>query len=184
MRRLAEQLEFSGQHRDTQIRLGVREIRLKSIKLVSGFRQALERCSLLSCHWPVGNQWASLLDRSGRREAPSLQSGCRFLSQTHQRQPHRVIKVGGGEVGVAELQLVDEAPEEYAALFYRQAGGGRPDRSKLRIRQNQHAVMLGVTDVNFLTNQGGGKRRCASCSVDFDLPGDVLHNKAGVQFLD
>src|SRR3974390_2820449 len=79
-------------------------------------------------------------------------SGCRFLDQALQRQPHRVVNVGCGEVGAAELQLGDEAPEKYAALFYRQAGGGRPDRSKLRIRQSQHAVMLGVTDVNFLTN--------------------------------
>jgi len=95
-------------------------------------------------------------DRPRRREAASLQSGCRFLSQAHQRQPHGVIKVGGGEVGAAELQLGDEAPEEYAALLYRQAGGGRPDRSKLRIRQSQHAAIVSRSDVNILTDQGGG----------------------------
>ena len=99
------------------------------------------------------------LDGPGRREAAGLQSGCRFLSQALQRQPHRVIKVGGSEVGAAELQLGDQAPEEYAALLYRQAGGGRPDRSKLRIRQSQHAAIVSRSDVNFLTNQGGGKRR-------------------------
>ena len=91
-----------------------------------------------------------------RREAAILQSGCRFLSQAHQHQPHGVIKVGGGEVGAAELQLGDEAPEEYAALLYRQAGGGRPDRSKLRIRQSQHAAIVLPSDVNILTDQGGG----------------------------
>ena len=78
------------------------------------------------------------------------------MSQALQRQPHRLIKVGGGEVGAAELQLGDEAPKEYAALVYRQAGGGRPDRPKLRIRQSQHAAIVLRSDVNFLTDQGGG----------------------------
>jgi hypothetical protein len=81
------------------------------------------------------------------------------LSQALQCKPHRVIKVGGGEVGAAELQLGDEAPEEYAALLYRQAGGDRPDRSKLRIRQSQHAAIVLRWGVNFLTDQGGGKWR-------------------------
>jgi len=44
-------------------------------------------------------------------------SGWGFLDQALRRQPHRVIKVGGGEVGAAELQLGDEAHEEYAALL-------------------------------------------------------------------
>ena len=44
-------------------------------------------------------------------------SGCGFLDQALQRQAHRVIKIGGGEVG-SELQLGDEAHEEYAALLY------------------------------------------------------------------
>src|SRR6516165_4845300 len=85
-------------------------------------------------------------------------AGCGFLSQALQRQAHRVIKFGGGEVG-SELQLGNEAPEEYAALLYRQAVGGRPYRSKLRIRQSQHAAIVLRSNVNFLTDQGGGKRR-------------------------
>ena len=101
-----------------------------------------------------------MIDRPRWREAAGLQSGCRFLSQALQCQPHRVIKVGGGEMGAAELQLGDEAPEEYAALLYRQASGGRPDRSKLGIRQSQHDTIVLRSDVNFLTDQhGGGKRR-------------------------
>ena len=74
------------------------------------------------------------------------------MSQTLQRQPHRVIKIGGGEVGSAELQLGDQAPKEYAALLYRQAVGGRPDRSKLRIRQSQHVAIVLRRGVNFLTD--------------------------------
>jgi len=40
------------------------------------------------------------------------------LDQALQRQAHRVIRIGGGEVG-SDLQLGDEAQEEYAALLYR-----------------------------------------------------------------
>ncbi|MGC2079361.1 MAG: hypothetical protein WA728_25730 [Xanthobacteraceae bacterium] len=45
--------------------------------------------------------------------------GCRFLDQALQRQAHRVVKIGSGEVGAAELQLGDEAHKKYAALLYR-----------------------------------------------------------------
>jgi hypothetical protein len=96
------------------------------------------------------------LQLTKRREAASIQSGCGFLSQALQRQTHRVIKVGGSEVGAAELQLGDEAREEYAALLYRQAVGDRPDSSKLRIRQSQHAAIVLRSDVNFLTDRAAG----------------------------
>jgi len=56
-------------------------------------------------------------DGPGRREAAGPPSGCGFLDQALQHQAHRVIKIGGGEVG-SELQLGDEAHEEYAALLY------------------------------------------------------------------
>jgi hypothetical protein len=46
-------------------------------------------------------------------------SGCGFLDQALQRGAHRVVKISGGEVGAAELQLGDEAHEKYAALLYR-----------------------------------------------------------------
>jgi hypothetical protein len=49
------------------------------------------------------------------------------LDQALQRQAHRVVKIGGGEVGAAELQLGDEAHEKYAALLKRQAA--QTDRS-------------------------------------------------------
>ena len=101
--------------------------------------------------------FSTTLLRNRAAESGGPPSGCGFLSQALQRQPHRVIKVGGGEVG-SELQLGNEAPEEYAALLYRQAVGGRPDRSKLRIRQSQHAAIVLRSNVNFLTDQGGGKR--------------------------
>jgi len=54
----------------------------------------------------------ALLRAAGSGE-PS--SGCGFLDQALQRQAHRVVKIGGGEVGAAELQLGDEAHEKYAA---------------------------------------------------------------------
>ena len=54
----------------------------------------------------------------GRREASSRYR-CGFLDLALQRQAHRVVKIGGGEVGAAELQLGDEAHEKYAALPYR-----------------------------------------------------------------
>ena len=53
MRRLVKQFQLSGQHRDTNIRLGTREVWLKCVVLVSSFRQSLKRCSLLGSHWPV-----------------------------------------------------------------------------------------------------------------------------------
>jgi len=43
MRRLAKQFELGGQHRDTHIRLGAREVRLKCLSLISSFRQSLKR---------------------------------------------------------------------------------------------------------------------------------------------
>jgi hypothetical protein len=46
-------------------------------------------------------------------------SGCGFSDQALQRGAHRVVKIGGGEVGAAELQLGDEAHEKYSALLYR-----------------------------------------------------------------
>jgi hypothetical protein len=53
MRRLTEQFELSSQRCDTLIRLGAREVGLKCVQLVSGFRQPLECCSLLGRHWLV-----------------------------------------------------------------------------------------------------------------------------------
>jgi hypothetical protein len=50
-----------------------------------------------------------------------------FLNQAFQRQAHRLVKMGGGEVGAAELQLGDEARKKYAALLYREAVGSCPD---------------------------------------------------------
>jgi len=38
VRRLVKQFELRGQHRDTQVRLVVREVRFKCVELVSGFR--------------------------------------------------------------------------------------------------------------------------------------------------
>ena len=55
------------------------------------------------------------IDQGGGTPALSFDGG--FLDQALQRQAHRVIKIGGGEVG-SELQLGDEAHEEYAALLY------------------------------------------------------------------
>jgi hypothetical protein len=46
-------------------------------------------------------------------------SGCGFSDQALQRGAHRVVNIGGGEVGAAELQLGDEAHEKYSALLYR-----------------------------------------------------------------
>ena len=92
------------------------------------------------------------------------------------RRTHRVIKIGGGEVGAAELQLGHEAHEKYAALLYRQAIGGRPDSSKLRIRQSEHAAngLVGAMDVNFFavgaTVQGGGKRRAGLATIAYSWP--------------
>ena len=57
----------------------------------------------------------SVTTQQGRSGGPP--SGCGFLDQALQRQAHRVIKIGGGEVG-SELQLGDDAHEEYAALLY------------------------------------------------------------------
>src|SRR6516164_6953126 len=51
MRRLAKQFELGGQHRDTHICLGAREVRLKCLSLISSFRQSLKRFSLLGSHW-------------------------------------------------------------------------------------------------------------------------------------
>jgi hypothetical protein len=51
MGRLIKQLELSGQRRDTQIRFGAREVGLKCVSLISGFRQPLERGGLFGCHW-------------------------------------------------------------------------------------------------------------------------------------
>src|SRR5262249_44757296 len=79
----------------------------------------LERTSSKWTYRPAAlRRYPSSLGRP-RREAASLQSGCGFLDQTLQREAHRVIKIGGGEVGAAELQLGDKASEEYAALLYR-----------------------------------------------------------------
>jgi len=44
------------------------------------------------------------------------------------------------------MQLGDEAPEEYAALLYRQAGGGRPDRSQAPTRFALTAKLLRRSD--------------------------------------
>jgi hypothetical protein len=82
----------------------------------------------------------------------------RRLDQPGQRCAYRVVEIGVGEAAL-QLQARDNAVKEYAALLYWQAGGGRPDRSKLRIRQSQHAPIVLRSDVNFLTDQGGGKRR-------------------------
>jgi hypothetical protein len=49
-----------------------------------------------------------------------LLSGCGFLDQALQRQAHRVIEIGSGEVGAAELQLSDESPRQTRA-----AGSGQ-----------------------------------------------------------
>jgi hypothetical protein len=51
MRWLVKQFELSGQHRDTHIRLGAREVWLKCVKLIRSFRQSLKRRSLLGSHW-------------------------------------------------------------------------------------------------------------------------------------
>jgi len=74
MRRPVKQFELSGQHSDTQIRLGAREVGLKSVQLVSGFRQSLERCSLLGRHWRVGGHRVQFFNSStdhggGKRRA-------------------------------------------------------------------------------------------------------------------
>jgi hypothetical protein len=53
MRRLTKQFELSGQRCDTLIRLGAREVGLKCVQLVCGFRQPLECRSLLGRHWLV-----------------------------------------------------------------------------------------------------------------------------------
>jgi len=60
MRWFVKQLELSGQHRDTQIRLIVREVRFKCVELVSGFRQALERCSLLGPSLAGWQSWGPI----------------------------------------------------------------------------------------------------------------------------
>src|SRR6516225_2841064 len=45
MRWPVKQFELCGQHRDTQISLGAREVRLKCLWLIGGLCQPLERCS-------------------------------------------------------------------------------------------------------------------------------------------
>ena len=69
MRWLVKQFELSGQHRDAQIRLVAREVRLKCVELVSGFRQSLKRSSLRGCHWRVGGHRVQFFDSPGRGEA-------------------------------------------------------------------------------------------------------------------
>ena len=71
MRRPVKQFELGGQHRDAQISFGAREVWLKCLSLVGGFRQSLERCSLLGCHWPVGGHRVQFLKRPQQREATS-----------------------------------------------------------------------------------------------------------------
>src|SRR5262249_11821574 len=84
MRRLAKLFEFSCQHRDTQIRLGAREVRLKRLELVSGFRQPLELCSLLGRHWLVGGHRFQFLDRPVGGKLRSIGSLKRFLGPTRE----------------------------------------------------------------------------------------------------
>jgi len=55
-----KQFELSGQHRDTQIRLGACEVWLKCVELVSGFRQPLERCSLLGPSLAGWQSWGPI----------------------------------------------------------------------------------------------------------------------------
>jgi hypothetical protein len=42
-----------------------------------------------------------------------------------------------------------------------QAGAGLPESPKLRIGQGEHVAIVLRSNVNFLTDQGGGKRRLA-----------------------
>ena len=83
-----------------------------------------------------------VLGGSKAAESGEPSSGCGFLDQALQRQAHRVVKIGSGEAVAAQLQLADKAPEKDAALIYRQFGGRRPDNSKLRIGQSEHAAMV------------------------------------------
>ena len=85
---------------------------------------------------------AKMLSWHSASQISSLLLSSRLLDQAGQGQLHHVFEVGGGEMGATELQLRDEAPEKDAALLYRQFGRCRPDNSKLRIRQSEHAVMV------------------------------------------
>jgi len=65
-----------------------------------------------------------MLPRGVCGEAASLELGCRFLSQALQRQPHRVIKVGGGEVGAAELNQTEPGTRRRSSDLYSITTGG------------------------------------------------------------
>src|SRR6516164_2165162 len=100
MRRLAKQFELGGQRRDTHIRLGAREVRLKCLSLISSFRQSLKRFSLLGSHWRDRVQFFNLHGGARRRGEGMF---------SHLSQPSTIL--------TASMTVVSRWPWQYWLTF-------------------------------------------------------------------
>jgi hypothetical protein len=116
MRRLTKQFELSSQCCDTLIRLGAREVGLKCVQLVSGFRQPLQCRSLLGRHWLViGHRplvRARIAPVNPTRRASLARAPATYPRRGQYRQETLIARFGGDVLMPDVRHLIAECPAE------------------------------------------------------------------------